>query len=411
MRDVPVVFITAGRLFLRHWPALLTLAFLGGAMRNGAVWAATQLSDVHAQLGLLMLVLAPLGFLLPVVAMLSVCRRSLPALQEAEAVDEIAPTERRQLRLLDVAVSVMVPFLAVYASYGLLEQDLFRYRNVKAAELFTEGLSLDGEGIDTAARLGVYSVQVALLIVLGAWVVRYLLGRAERRFHLTVLAYLGAFVEVYYTTQLAAQLVVLRVRGRPWLQDRVAAQWLQDGYDAVVDFLGPLADAFTWLAHGAQDISGSFTLVVVVPVGWLALAAVVLGYRLAEPEPTVGAEVDAREQLGFLRSFWLDVKERFSSLFSGVRLLASAGLAPMLVFCLAFLLVTRIPFVFHLVMREVVGPRYFGTWVAINPYEAALGFALSLMVTAPMLAAAVDWLIRTRTAARSPGTATTPAPV
>ena len=61
--------------------------------------------------------------------------------------------------------------------------------------------------------------------------------------------------------------------------------------------------------------------------------------------------------------------------------------------------------------KTVVGPRYFGTWVAINPYEAAFGFALSLMVTAPMLAAAVDWLIRTRTAARSPVVPTTPAPV
>jgi hypothetical protein len=343
--------------------------------------------------------------------MLSVCRRSLPALQEVEALDEVAPTEGRQLRLLDVAVSVMVPFLAVYASYGLLEQDLFRYRNVKAAELFIQGLTPDGEVVSTAGRLGVYSVQVALLIVLGAWVVRYLLGRAERRFHLTVLAYLGAFVEVYYTTQLAAQLVVLRVKGKPWLQDRVAAQWLQDGYDAVADFVGPLEGVFAWLVNGAQDISGSFTLVVVVPVGWLALAAVVLGYRLAEPESETAPEADPPDQVGFLRSFWLDVKERFSSLFSGVRLLASAGLAPMLVFCLVFLLVTRIPFVLHLVMREVVGPRYFGTWVAINPYEAAFGFALSLMVTAPMLAAAVDWLIRTRTAARSPVVPTTPAPV
>ena len=408
MRDVPVVFLTAGRLFLRHWPALLTLAFLGGAMRNGAVWAATELSDVHAQLGLLMLVLAPLGFLLPVVAMLSICRRSLPALQEVEALDDVAPTEGRQLRLLDVAVSVMVPFLAVYSSYGLLEQDIFRYRNIKAAEIFTQGFSLDPESISTAGRLGIYSLQVALLVVLGAWVVRYLLGRAERRWHLTALAYVGAFVEVYYTTQLASQLVVLRVKGVPWLQDRVAAQWLEDAYDAIVDFVGPLDAAFTWLVHGVQDLAGSFTLVVVVPVGWLALAAVVLGYRLADQDTP--DELGPQQQPGFLRPFWLDVKERFSSLFSGVRLLAAAGLAPMLVFCLAFLLVTRIPFALHLVMRALVGPRYFGTWVAINPYEAAFGFALSLMVTAPMLAAAVDWLVRTRTAARSPVAPTRPAP-
>jgi hypothetical protein len=409
VRDVPVVFLTAGRLFLRHWPALVTLGLLGGAMRNGAVWTAIQLSDVHGQLGQLMLVLAPLGFLLPVVAMLSVCRRSLPALQRVEALDDVAPTEGRQLRLLDVAVSVMVPFLAVYSSYGLLEQDIFRYRNVKAAELFMQNLESNHEVINTAARLGVYSVQVAVLVVLGAWLVRYLLGRAERRFHLTALAYVGAFVEVYYTTQLASQLVVLKVRGVPWLEDRVAAQWLEDAYDSIVDVLGPLSSAFAWLVHGAQDLAGSFTLVVVVPVGWLALAAVVLGYRLAVQE--TAAEVDPDEQIGFVRAFWLDVKERFSSLFSGVRLLAAAGLAPMLVFCLVFLLVTRIPFGLHLVMRELVGPRFFGTWVAINPYEAAFGFALSLMVTAPMLAGAIDWLVRTQTAARSSEFATTPAPV
>jgi hypothetical protein len=408
VRDIPVVFLTAGRLFLRHWPALLTLAFLGAAMRNGAVWAATQLSEVHGQLGQLMLVLAPLGFLLPVVAMLSVCRRSLPALQQVEALDEIAPTERRPLRLLDVAVSVMVPFLAVYSSYGLLEQDIFRYRNVKAADLFIEGLSADPGKVDTAAKLGVYSVHVALLVVLGAWLVRYLLGRAERRLHLTFLAYLGAFVEVYYTTQLASQLVVLRVKGVPWLQDRVAAQWLEDAYEAVVDFLGPLDGVFAWLAGGAQDLAGSFTVVVVVPVGWLALAAVVLGYQLKEPETAAKSEAD--EHVGFLRSFWVDVKERFSSLLSGVRLLAAAGLAPMLAFCLVFLLVTRIPFAVHLLSRALVGPRFFGTWVAVNPFETAFGFALSLIVTAPMLAAAVDWLIRTRTAARSPASATTPVP-
>ena len=405
MRDVLTVFRTAGRLLLRHWPALLTLAFLGAAIRNGAVWAAIQLSDVQGQLGQLMLVLAPLGFLLPVVAMLSICRRSLPALQEADAQEEVAPTEGRQLRLLDVAVSVLVPFLAVYQSYGLLEQDLLRFRNAAAAAEFVENPSINPEDAERASRLGIYSVQVALLIVVGAWLLRWALGRVERTLKLTALAFAGAFVEVYYTAQLAGQFVVLKVKGVPWLEDRVAARWLQDAYDAVVDALGPMRDVFTTLAHGVEELAGSFDAVVVVPVGWLTVAAVVLGYKLVEHE----APTAPTERPGLLRSFWIDLKERFSAMVEGVRLLATAGLAPMLVFSLALLVVTRLPATVHDVSRAIVGPRYFGTWVAIGPFEVAVGFALSMVLVAPMLAAAVDWLVRTRTARRSPAQTTTPA--
>jgi len=371
------------------------------------VYAAIELSDYHGQLGLLMLVLAPLCFLLPVVAMLTVCRRSLPSLQQVDRMVEIAPTERRPLRLLDVAVSVLVPFMAVYSSYGLLEQDLFRFRNVAAADVFVRtSLSIRPEDLDGAGRLGIYSLHVALLIVVGAWLVRFALGKVERTLKLRALAYAGAFVEVYYTAQLAGQLVVLKVNGLPWLEDRVAVQWLQDAYDAVVDLLGPVAGAFKAGVHGVEAVLGSFNAVVVVPVGWLALAAVVLGYKLLEEE-----RPPAVEQSGLLPAIRADLRERWSALLDGVRLLAAGGLVPMLVFTLVFLLVTRIPLAVDGVFRAVVGPRYFGTWVAIGPFQTAVGFALSLALIAPLLAAAVDWLIRARTAARSPAAPTTPAPL
>lgn len=409
MRDVLGVFATAGRLLLRHWPALLALSLLGAAVRNGTVWAATRLSDVSGQLGQLVLVLAPLGFLIPMVAMLSVCRRSLPALQEADEVSDVAPTEGRQLRLVDVTVSLLVPFLAVYESLGLLEADLFRYRNSAAADDFIQAFGngvLDGT---TASRLGIYPLQVALMIVAGAWLVRWALGRAERRLHLLGLAFVGAFVELYYTVQLASQLVVLRARGEPWLRDRVAAHWVEDAYDAVTDFLGPLGGAFQGLAHVVELALGSFDAVVVVPVGWLAFAAVVLGYRLVTQEPAPEGPA-ATPRRGLVRSFRADLKERFSALFEGLRLLLAAGLLPMLVFSLVLLLFLSVPALVHPALAVVVGPREFGTWLAINPFEIAAGFALSLMLTAPMLAAAIDWLVRTRAATRTQAAPTTPAP-
>jgi hypothetical protein len=408
VRDVPVVFVTAGRLLLRHWPALLTLALLGAAVRNGALWAAVRLSDVHGQLGQLMLVVAPLGYLLPIVAMLSICRRSLPALLAADARVEVAPTEGRQLRLVDVAVSVLLPFLAVYESYGLLGADIERFRNLAAADEFNQ-FSLGPITSDYQGRLGIYSLQVALAIVAAAWLARWVLGRVEQAVGLYALAFVGAFVEVYYTAQLAGQSVVIRQRGEVWVRERVAVGWLESAYDAVVDALGPVAGAFRWLADGVQAVAGSLDAVVLVPVAWLTLGAVVLGYRLADQEPVPAAEEPARGR-GLLRSFAADVRERFSALTNGLRLLASAGLAPMLAFSLLFLVVVRTPALLAHVVRGLVGPQPWDTTYAFDPALTAIGFALSMALTAPLLAAAVDWLIRARAARRSPAAPTTPAP-
>ena len=41
--------------------------------------------------------------------------------------------------------SVLVPFLAVYTSYGLLDADIFRYRNIAAADVAFNRLD-DGRG-------------------------------------------------------------------------------------------------------------------------------------------------------------------------------------------------------------------------------------------------------------------------
>lgn len=414
MRDVLGVLATAGRLLARHWPALLALSLLAAAVRNATVWAAKELSDVQGQLGQLVLVVAPLGVLVPMVAMLMICRRSLPALRAAEEVDDLAPTEGRQLRLVDVAVSMLVPFLAVYTSLGLLEADLFRYRNAAAADTFARAFGSGEVDGTTAGRLGIYSVQVALLIVLVAWVVRWLLGRLERRVHVTALAFLGAFVELYYTVQLASQLVVLKVRGEPWLRDRVAARWVEDGYDAVVDALGPLGGAFGTAADLVQTALGSLDAVVVVPIGWMTFAAVVLGYRLVahEQEQDPGRHAPARSRRRrAVDSFRADVRERWAALFDGLRLLVAAGLAPMLVLALLFLVVLGLPALVHPAVAAVVGPQRFSTWLAVGPYELAGGFTLSLLLTAPLLAAAVDHLIRTRAAARIEVVPTTPAPV
>ena len=404
MRDVPVVFLTAGRLFLRHWPALLTLALLGAALRSASLWAAVAVSDVQGQLALLFLLLAPLGYLLPIIAMLTVCRRSLPAMARVEHLHQVAPTEHREQRLVDLAVSVLVPFMVAYETYGLLDSDIQRFRNLAAAAEFDD-FRFGPIDQDYADRLGIYPLQIALLIVAGAFVVRWLLGKLERRTKFVTLAYVGAFVELYYVSQLAGQSIIIKQRGSEWLEERRAVHWLEGWYDAVADFLGPAAGAFAWLVGAVEAALGSLDEVVVVPIAWLTLGAVVLGYKALSEETA-----ESGEARGMLRSLWADLKERWRPVVDGFRMLVTSGLGPMLVLCLFFLVAVRVPTLLLRVMREVIGPVPYGTSFAFGPERLSLGFALSLAVTAPVLAAASDWLIRRRQAAGSQEAATTRAP-
>ena len=77
--------------------------------------------------------------------------------------------------------SVFVPFLALYASYGLLAEDPSRYLNTAAYREFIEnGFSLTGDGptasfVDLATGWGLVGVVVV------AMVLRWLLARWEGR--------------------------------------------------------------------------------------------------------------------------------------------------------------------------------------------------------------------------------------
>lgn len=167
--QVRAILRDAARLLWRHWPALLTLGLLGAAWRSGALWLAVIVSDHAGFAAQLLLSLAPIGYLLALVAMLRVCRPSLAPLLAADAATApMAATERRPVRLLDIAVSILVPFLAAYIGYGLLEQDLARFTNVAAYDEFNQFDLTREVDYDFAGRLALYAWPIALAIMLGA---------------------------------------------------------------------------------------------------------------------------------------------------------------------------------------------------------------------------------------------------
>ena len=123
LRDLGAVVAQGARLWVRSWPLLLVIALLAVAGRHAAGWAAVNASTVNNTLGWAVLVLAPLSMVAGIVAMLHVLRRDLPALAaigRTRGPDDAASGHERGL--VDVLASVFVPFLALYASYGLLER-------------------------------------------------------------------------------------------------------------------------------------------------------------------------------------------------------------------------------------------------------------------------------------------------
>jgi hypothetical protein len=420
VQDATSVLLRAGLLLFRHWPVLLSLALAGIAFRGAALWAAVEVSDHVNWLGHGLVVLAPLGFLVAIIIMLRLLRPDLPNADRVSS--DIAPadaTTGRERRLIDVVTSMVVPFFAVYVSYGLLSQDVAHFVNEAGVDEFNQ-IDVYGTGAQQDySRVFINDWYLVAGLVLAAWVLRFALGQAEKRWKFLGFAMLGALVEVYWSANVAGYIEEQKTAVAEWMQTRVAVVEATRFYDAVLQALGPLADpvntAVTWLL----DLLDSFDAVVIIPLAWLTVGAVVLGHKLA-PAPSFEHPWLARAKLvpkpvvrvaGGLGN---DIASRFTALFNGLRLMARAGLVPMLIFGLASLLALRVPYFFSVVWRALVGPVDSDTFLAWAPIEAAIGDALMLTVLAVLLAAAVDRMLAEVNSAPlqdNPAAPTTAAPV
>jgi hypothetical protein len=389
VRDIPGVLQSAGRLLLRHWPALLVVALLGAAARSAAIWAAVIVSDRSGWAGQLILIVGPIAYLVAIIVMINICRRSLATLSPSDSGSG----------LLDIAISVLVPFLTVYVAAGLFEDDHSRFINQAS---FQEHNQV-GPGVeyDFTSRLGILPGQVVVMIIAIAWVARWVLGQFDKKVSFLGLALAGALVDVYYSTVVARMIEKNKDGMVGWVENRNATNWFITHYDGLMGRLGPLAHPIdtgtTWLF----SLLGSIDAVVVVPLAWLTMGAVILGHQLAEPSTQAAATEDVpptvwRKGWAMLSSLTTDIRDRFAAFWNGLKLLASAGLAPMLAFCIAFLVVLKAELLVGFAVRHVIGPIDTDTWLAFSPMEGVLSQALEMALIAALLTAALDWLLASR---------------
>ena len=410
LRDLGAVVAHGVRLWVRTWPLLLVIALLAVAGRHAAGWAAVNASALNNTLGWAVLVLAPLSMVAGIVAMLHVLRRDLPALDalgRTRGPDD--PVSGHERGLVDVLASVFVPFLALYASYGFLAEDRSRFLNTATYRVFWEnGFSLTGEGPDGSfAELATGWALVAVVVV--AVVLRWLLGRWEGRSHVRALAFAGAYVEAFWLVAVAAFATELLDGVWAWVESRRAVAIVLDWWLTVLAALGPVAGPVDTAVDTVAGVLGNLDDLVVIPLAWLTVGAVVYGHRLASP-PALRPRlrVAAWERVPAPVRRWTteaatpvlgDVRGRFTALVDGLRRLAVAGLGPMLVFALAFLVATRLEEGVHLLARAVSGPQDVDTWLAFAPMVSSVATAVGLTVTMALLAAGVDRVLAGQAAA------------
>jgi hypothetical protein len=408
------VLVEAARLLIRYWPVLLCLALAGMAFRGATLWAAVKVSDHVNWLGHGLVILAPMGFLVAVIAMLHLLRHDLPNANRVSLTTAPADaTTGRERRLIDVATSMVVPFFAVYVSYGLLTQDVAHFVNEAGVDEFNQ---IDFYGTGTGpdfSRVFINNVFLVAGLVLAAWVLRFVLGHVEKRWKFLGFAILGALVEVYWSANVAGYIDGEKAAVAEWLQNRVAVARVTEFYDGVLDRLGPLAHPINTVNTWLFDLLDSVDAVVIVPLAWITVGAVVLGHKLA-PAPSFEHPWLARAKLvpkpvvRAVGGVADDVTSRFTALFNGLRLMARAGLVPMLIFGLASLLALRVPYLVSVVWRALVGPVDSDTYVAFAPIEGAIQDALMLTVLAVLLAAAVDRMLSEVPSAAPPGSPAAP---
>ncbi|MGI6878174.1 hypothetical protein [Microbacterium sp. gxy059] len=158
-------FVVDGlRVLWQHWPQLIALCLLGWTGRMIFLWIATVVSDHSPTAAVLILPLAPLSTLLSFVFMLRAMAPTLPAFS-----DLVEQTTRRQRWREDLTVAgqVMIPFLAVYASAGLLKEDASVFLLDSAADesLNTVIFELDWGRADYAPGLAIVAFIVIALVI------------------------------------------------------------------------------------------------------------------------------------------------------------------------------------------------------------------------------------------------------
>lgn len=410
MRPGLRVATDAARLLARFWPALVTVVVLAEVVHELALRAALVVAPTSGVLGLLVLCLAPLASVVGVVVMLHVMRR------EGEG--------RLHVRTLVRSIaSVLVPYLVIYEFYGGLSDDWQTY--IDQAALDHAFATADGVAGSDPIPEG-FGLLV-LATVGGALVLRTVLERLARRAESRHAAgadagdgprtsaalwrILAGYCEVVWIVIGAFTVAALVGAVRDWWSARTVVVTVQEWWQDVIVQVDALRVLTAAIEPATSLLLAGIVTGLVVPLAWLTLGTIVYGVEaidVVDPEHATSAEGSAgrtaravdrfNRTLGDRNArtawrFMLDPGRRFGGLVGAVGMLWRSRWGAVLMFCVAFTLVTLVEQAVLAVAGAIVGQPGIVVWRAVvGPLDTAARLAVQVLTTA-LLAAAADSLL------------------
>ncbi len=400
---------TAVRLFFRHWPVMFALLLLGWIVRDLLMWGAVYASKLHAAAGMLVFALAPLSML---IAMVLILRHIRPSLSQVTVSQDLSP----QAKTTGHVASVLVPFLAVYAAYELLDDDrrTYTYR-VTTDEIFSHF----GEGADIESRLPFSINPTVVTIVAIAIVLRWLFGINSTVKSWRFIGFFQAYLEVVWLTLAAAVIAGVRIPATVWTEQRQLVVWASTSLDNAIAKMGPLAAFGHQIKDWTANIIGAIDTVIIVPIAWLAIGAVIFGQKIiaANRRDELSRQLQRKWNLlpsvfkRIARPLRTDVEDSFTPLVHGLRMIRHAGVRAMLLFCLAFAIAGTIPAWLGELERLLIGPQNTSlVWVPVSVITSAINTTISITVMICLVAAAVDFVLKAQGPAGEPAPTSPSAP-
>lgn len=407
LRHLAAVLRTTGALLLRHWPVLFALIFAAFAVRRGMIVVAVQASKLGGVFGFLVFALVPVVVMTALVLMMRTLSQSLPALT-----GDGEPGER--FRLLANVAGVVLPFVAVYASFDYFTED----RNNYIYEVFRDETLANPDTFNNPGAVNVeerlpFELNATLVtVVVVATVLRFVLGLMAKRLWDWV-NFVRAYLEVLSVTLVVVFLSGLSDKVMPYVEQRRFYQWSLDTWHTLVAHLGPLEQSARVAGRFAIDLATSVDTVLIVPVAWLFVATTVYGMKdppLTEKELQRARRAARRWSKvpmpvrRLAAGSTADMREAMSPLARSYRLVAYAGIVPILLFCLLFVVTQGLPLWLWELERTLLGPQELDTlWVPLSGPLATVNEAITMVLQLCLVAAAVDRVLRVSGSAAEPG--------
>ncbi|MGK9232954.1 hypothetical protein KXS07_14980 [Inquilinus limosus] len=363
-RELLAPLVLTGKLWWRFWPQLTLLALIGILLNDQLLLLSVRIGFADHSLGFAALALVVLMKLVVTITGFLIMRPALPAVAAAQALAAgtavpvtgpdpeppgdagsasrpAAPTRRERLTSFATTLTIaLVPFFAYYTASGFLWETIREYSmlSLTLAPFGESGNLLDAIG----ARWLVVSV-------VATWILRRLFKSLRDRTGAPIWRLLIVLCE---TNWIFIGLFVLsqwKDEAFAWVASGAAWDWLQRIWQAV---LNPVSTAFAatepveWALPDAMTVATGLFLYVLLPLTWLALAALIYGHDLGSDPgwmrhqrlQRIGNRYAALPKFvrDFIGHFIQGYRSRYLPIANSIRLTLHADLALLLIFVIGW---------------------------------------------------------------------------